>query len=106
MGAKFPFEAVYPVLGGNETSMSYKLFSLGAFTLAPFTVSAVAEQAGDGLKELLVQEGGVPMFLSNRNHVRLETYCREHLHGELKEIHGETYGKYRINWSRCSSEGN
>jgi hypothetical protein len=92
-GASFPFEAAYPVLSTPSTVMSYKLYSLGCFTLAPFSVAVTEQQQGRGMIDLLVKESGVPILAYSPYFKSLETYCDEHLHGHLKELFVKQYGE-------------
>lgn len=100
-GSAFPFEAMYPVLKQSESIMAYKLFGLGVFTLAPFSVSYAESTAGRGMIERLVSENGVPILGSNHLFGLLKIYCQERLGGTLVEVANKQYGQRNVSWRRC-----
>jgi hypothetical protein len=101
-GAAFPFEAVYPVLGATSSARSYRLYGLGVFTLAPFSISVAEQSAGRGLINRLLSEDGLLFAATERNLAMLGGYCREHLHGELKELSAQRYGEFLLGRFRCA----
>jgi hypothetical protein len=102
-GAAFPFQALYPVLGASSSAMSYRLYSLGAFTLAPFSVAAAERSAGRGLIDRLLSEDGLSFTGTELNVGMLAGYCREHLNGELKELSPQRYGEVLLRRYRCAA---
>lgn len=100
-GGSFPFEAVYPVLGAASSAMKYRFYSLGVFTLAPFSLAFTGQQTGHGMIERLVDEQGVPIIANKQRFNYLDIYCNEHLHGQLKELTAEQYGEIAISWRQC-----
>lgn len=100
-GAAFPFEVVYPVLGASSSAMSYRIYSLGALSHAPFTNTFVDKKLGRGMIDLLVKERGVPIIAYKAHFVLLEAYCRERLHGQLKELSAKQYGTIEVSQRRC-----
>lgn len=99
----FPFEAVYPVLGASFSAMSYRFFALGVFTLAPISVAFAENKAGRGMTELMVTETGVPIIANEQLFRYLETYCKEHLHGQLKELSAQQHGEIVVSRRRCEA---
>lgn len=100
-GSKFPFEENYPVLGSSSSAMSYRLYSLGALTWAPFTRSFIEQKLGRSMIDLLVKETGIPIVAYDQSLKYLEIYCKERLHGQLKELSIKTYGTVVISQRRC-----
>ena len=99
-GDVFPYEAVYPVLN-SSSAMSYKLYSLGCFTLAPFSRSVADQKAGRGLIELLGKATGVPIIADPLAFEYLKMYCNEHFNGQLKELFAKQYGKMMLRQLQC-----
>jgi hypothetical protein len=100
-GIGFPLESVYPVMGASPAAMSCHFYGLGAFTLAPFSVAFTEQQQGRGMIDLLVQEAGVPIVAQEKCLRYLETYCRERLHGEIKELSAQQLGAIVVSRRRC-----
>ncbi len=101
-GGGFPLEAVSPVLHTPSSTLSYQLYSLGVFTLAPFAVSYDEQKQGRGLVEFsLVTEKGVPIYNIGQHLGQLEIYCGEHLHGQLRELSNQRYGEGIMSQLRC-----
>jgi hypothetical protein len=99
-GGVFPFESVYPVLGKVSSVMLYRLYGLGVFMLAPFSVSFEEQNKGRGMLDLL-QTTGVPIIANDKRFGYLEIYCREHLHGQLKELARQQYGTFAVSYRQC-----
>jgi hypothetical protein len=102
-GIGFPFEAVYPVIGASPYAISCQFYGLGAFTLAPFSVAFTEQQQGRGMVDLLVKESGIPIIANERCFEYLETYCKERLHGEIKELSAQQLGTIVVSQRRCES---
>ena len=100
-GAGLPFEAIYPVLGTPYPAMSYKLYSLGGLTWAPFTRSFIEQKLGRGMIDLLVKEAGIPIVAHSQSFTYLEIYCKEHFQGQLKELSVKQYGTLAVSQRRC-----
>jgi hypothetical protein len=100
-GASFPFEASYPVLHTSRASMSYRLYGLGVFTLAPFSVAFAEQKVGRGMTDVLAGESGLPIIATEQHLGKLVIYCRERLHGDLKELSTKLYGQIRVSRHRC-----
>lgn len=103
-GGAIPFTAVYPVLRASSAAMSYRFYGLGVDTLAPNDLSFTELQAGRGMTELLVKEKGISIIANKKQFGFLEVYCREHLHGQLKELFAKKYGKIVVSQRRCEIE--
>ncbi len=102
-GVGFPLEDVYPVIGASPSEMSRQFYGLGAFTLAPFSVAFREQQQGRGMINLLAKEEGVPVVARDKCIRYLEMYCRERLHGELKELSAQRYGDIVVSRRRCEA---
>ena len=102
-GIGFPLEAVYPVMGASPSAMSFRFYGLGAFTLAPFSVAFTERQQGRGMIDLLVKETGIPIVAEQKCLGYLDTYCRERLHGEIKELSAQHYGTIVVSVRRCEA---
>lgn len=100
-GAKFPFEAVYPVLNVPSYAMSFKLYNLGWPTLPPFSHHFSDQKTGRGMTDLLVKKTGVPIIGYDECFKYLEIYCKERLHGQLKELSAKQYGEIVVSRRRC-----
>lgn len=102
-GRGFPLEDIYPVTGAAPLTPPCEFYGLGAFTLAPFSVAFREQQEGRGMIDLLVHEDGVPVVASQSCLSYLAIYCRERLHGEMKELSAQQYGPVVVNRIRCDA---
>lgn len=103
-GSAFPFEAAYPVLGQKENAVMYKLYGLGVFTLAPFSVAHAEEMVGRGMVDRLVSDHGIPILGADHLFGFLNTYCDEHWSGVLVELASQKYGQRHVSWRRCETK--
>jgi len=101
-GASLPFEALYPVLDGTGTARRFRLFSLGTFTLAPFSLAQEEFKAGRSIPDLIRSEASIPLCATPRFLEYFRTYCSEHYSGEVRATDQRTFGDVTINWTRCS----
>jgi len=83
--------------------MSLRFYGLGAFTLAPFSVAFTEQQQGRGMIDLLVKETGIPIVARQKCLRYLGTYCRERLHGEIKELSARQYGAIVVSVRQCEA---
>ena len=100
-GDAFPYESVYPVLGASSSAMSYQHYGLGTSTLAPFTVAYAEQKAGRGMMVLLTKERGIPIMVYPAYLQMLEIYCKERIHGQLREVSNKQYGAIEVSQRRC-----
>ena len=100
-GGRFPYQALYQVLDTATSTRTHPLYCLGWPTWAPNTVSYTEYQAGRDLKQRLMGKSGIPIFASEESIARLDTYCRERLHGQMKEIAVNPYGEFSVTRRRC-----
>jgi hypothetical protein len=99
-GAVFPYEAAYPVLKQSQAAMSYRLYGLGVFTLAPFSVAS-AEEKISRMTDLLVGASGIQIIANEHLFSSLHTYCKERLNGDLIELSNKQYGRVQVSRRRC-----
>lgn len=102
-GALFPFSAAYPVFTKVDTLPGYRLYSLGVFTHAPFSVSKSEQVLGGGMIERLTSQEGIPIVADKRRFDLLKIYCKEHFGGVLDELAAREYGQVVVSWRRCQS---
>lgn len=103
-GGSFPFTALYPVLAPHPAAHNHCLYSLGCFTLAPFSVAFAEQPAGRGLIERLTSPTGVPIVAHGEYLALLKPYCKTHLHGDLKTLSVQDYGALMLSWQHCEIE--
>ena len=82
-GEDFPREHAFPVLANNPNTRDIKLYGFTSYVHAPFSISAAEEKAGRGFVRRLQTEEGVPIIAQQRKLGLLDTYCKEHLNGQL-----------------------
>lgn len=98
-GGSFPYESIYPVL---TQAMSYRLYALGSFTLAPFSVSFVDDLHSPSMLERIQSPEGIGVLATPGRTDLLRTWCAEHLSGSLVETHVQHYGHLQVSWLRCA----
>lgn len=101
-GGVFPFEAAYPVLVQSQAAMTYRLYGLGVFTLAPFSVASEEEKLSR-MTDLLVGTNGIQIIANEQRFHYLHNYCKERLHGELIELSNMQYGRVQVSRRRCEA---
>jgi hypothetical protein len=101
-GDSFPFEMIYPVLGASPAAMTYRLYGLGVFTWAPFSVAFAEQGQQRSVVDRLRHSKGIPFLATDSRYVYLEKYCGEHHGGSLAEIFALALGPQRISWRKCS----
>ncbi|MEP6632909.1 MAG: hypothetical protein ABJA62_01735 [Luteimonas sp.] len=102
-GSTFPFQPMYPLLGSSPAASNFRLYSLGALTWAPYTVSYVEQMKGRGLLARLIGKDGVPIVATDRQFTFLSIYCKEHLNRELETVSVQQFGNSSIRRVRCLS---
>ncbi|WP_129442460.1 hypothetical protein [Pseudomonas sp. ACM7] len=101
-GSEFPYESLYPVLGGKElVSMDFKIYVLGVFTLAPFSLASMEQQQARGFDKLITTTNGIKIVGAKM--LLLEGYCREHFSSSLMELGRKTYGSVQVAQIRCGN---
>lgn len=100
-GKRFPFEVVYPVLQDIRSLPQLRIYSLGSFTLAPYSVAYRENAVGRGLLERLLSPVGVPIVGGDREYRLLGRYCEEHFNGRLRELAVRKYGAVIVSWRQC-----
>ncbi|SHM81274.1 hypothetical protein [Bradyrhizobium lablabi] len=83
-GASFPFEYFFPVFTRTENVKDSRIYGLGVFTLAPFSVASEDERTTRGLLARLQSEAGVPLIATSYYESLLNTYCTEHYGTHLR----------------------
>lgn len=100
-GSTFPYEAVYPVLDTVNFRKTVKLYALGAFTWAPFSVAYSMHSNQNGMIESLVKETGVWILAADGSIGLLEIYCSENFAADLEEVETLTLEKKHLGRFRC-----
>ncbi|MHC8349693.1 hypothetical protein ACYZT7_09990 [Pseudomonas sp. RT4P38] len=101
-GGELPFESLYPVLGGSElVSKEFKIYALGVFTLAPFSLASMEQQQSRGFDKLVTTTDGIKIVGANKQ--LLEGYCREHFASSLMELGRKAYGSVHVVQVRCGN---
>ncbi len=103
-GAVFPFEAAYPVLRQFDSALAYRLYALGVFTHAPFSVAYGEQVTGQGMIDRLTSQSGIPIAANEQRFSFLTIYCRERLGGVLHELATQQYGQRHVSWRRCETK--
>jgi hypothetical protein len=83
-GASLPFEYIFPVFTRETDMRDTRIYGLGVFTLAPFSVPTADERAGNGLLTRLRSEAGIPLIADSQLLPLLDTYCNEHFGTPLR----------------------
>lgn len=102
-GGVFPFEKVYPVLGASPAAMSYRLYGLGVFTWAPFSIPYAEHEAGWDMIDRLRDKGGLPIVVNDAWIGNLKTYCSDRLQGRLVVVSSEHFGRVNMSRLRCGA---
>ncbi|WP_397451936.1 hypothetical protein [Pseudomonas sp. NA-150] len=100
-GAGFPFEAAYAPL--TPLASSLRLYGLGVFTLAPFSVASQDQKNGDGIIDLLKKGIAIPIVGTEQNFASLGKYCEEHLNRKLMPYKPQTIDQVQVTWIRCEA---
>lgn len=103
-GAIFPFEALYPVLRQSDSALAYRLYTLGVFTNAPFSVAYAEQAVGRGMVDRLTSQSGIPIVANKQCFDLLTIYCKERLGGVLQELAVQKYGQVDVSWRRCETK--
>lgn len=82
-GGAFPYQSVFPLLDCDAAHRRIRLYVMGVFNPAPFSVAAEDERAGYGMIRRLLSPEGVPIISTSANLDLLAGYCRERLKGKL-----------------------
>lgn len=99
-GAGFPYEAAYPAFASVKPSL--KMYGLGVFTLAPFSVAFSEQKKQRSMITMLSLEDGLPVIGAEKNLALLDIYCNERLHGSFVKLHTERIDQIQIDWWRCN----
>jgi hypothetical protein len=98
-GSDFPYEAVFPPFRNSAEVRRLRIYPLGVFTRAPFSVAATEENVGFGLVKRLRSPAGLPVIAAPASIDLLRTYCAEHWEGKLKDaeiIHNRSFTVRRL----------
>jgi hypothetical protein len=102
-GGSFPFEYVFPVFTRQENVQDTRIYGLGVFTLAPFSVASEDERTTRGLLARLQSEAGVPLIATNYYESLLSTYCIEHYGAHLRLTALTKTGLWEIKNASCTA---
>ncbi|QDM33298.1 hypothetical protein FNL55_19490 [Tardiphaga sp. vice352] len=83
-GGSFPFQYAFPVFTREPDVRQTRIYGLGVFTLAPFSVASADERSGRGLLERLRSSPGIPLISTTDYQSLLNTYCIEHFGSPLR----------------------
>jgi hypothetical protein len=100
-GASFPFEYAFPPLREIKSARAPKIYGLGVFTLAPFSVGSSEYTAGRGLVQRLQSPEGMPTIALQNNVEMLRKYCLERLGKHLTETSTRETPSFTIRQLRC-----
>lgn len=103
-GGLFPYEAAYPVLRKFDAALAYRLYPLGVFTHAPFSVAYSEQVSGRGMIDRLTSQRGMPIVANEQRFDLLSIYCKERLGGVLHELATQEYGQVVVSWRRCETK--
>ena len=103
-GSAFPYESIYTVLDASHTTRAYRMYGLGVFTLAPFSVGIAETRTGNGIIARLASAEGVRMIADQRQIDLLSVYCVEHFGTKLEELPTPPLGKLRVSRQRCRNQ--
>ncbi|NML47782.1 hypothetical protein HHL11_28800 [Ramlibacter sp. G-1-2-2] len=97
-GSNFPFEWIYAPLVRHQERLPARIYALGAFTLAPFSVACAEARTGRDMMTRLRGPDGVLMLASDWALDRMSVHCREHFGGKLgaEMVHLYPWGALRI----------
>lgn len=101
-GGEFLYELTFPLLSADPGPRNIRLYALDALMLAPFSVATAEEMAGHGMIERLRSAGGVPIIAPQNKMNMLRIYCKEHLHGQLRETASYPTQSFPIRQMRCN----
>jgi hypothetical protein len=85
-GVGLPIESIFPLMAKDPHFRGLRIYPLGVFTHAPFSVATAEEKAGRGMIDRLRSVAGVSIIASQHNLDQLHLWCREHLNGQFREI--------------------
>lgn len=100
-GSDLPFDLIYPVLRMSEKAKELKIFSLGAFALAPFTNSYVDQKNNEGLIKKFVSNDGVVIVAQDAAIELIKNYCIENLNGVFLEAENTKIEEIKIRKVQC-----
>ncbi|WP_455921241.1 hypothetical protein [Pseudomonas putida] len=103
-GAMFPYESAYPVKLKQAEASWLKFYSLGAFTLAPFSRAYALEHSNLGFINRLQASAGIALVANPAQIGVLTVYCHERLGGTLESLGSQAYGAVNLTRYRCVPE--
>jgi hypothetical protein len=98
-GAALPYEAIFPVLGDINQMSKKKIYALGAFTWAPFSLAYTEQQVGRGFQTLFSRGEGVPVIGVLP---LLGVYCKERMNGNLTMRPLRSFGSSELTMLKCN----
>jgi hypothetical protein len=102
-GASFPFESAFSVFTRRENVQNTRIYGLGVFTLAPFSVASEDERTNRGLLARLRSEAGVPLIATSYYESLLDTYCDEHYGTRLRLTASAKTSLWEIKNASCTA---
>lgn len=83
-GASLPFQYIFPVFTREADVRDTRIYGLGVFTRAPFSVPPADERNGKGMLARLRSEAGVQLIAASHEQSLLNIYCVEHYGAPLR----------------------
>lgn len=100
-GSAFPFQYAFPVLTNKLKNHEIRLYGLGVFTRAPFSVATAEEGKGLGFIRRLCTSEGITIMASQADLQALRCYCVEHVLGELRVLDLYTTSSIKVQQVQC-----
>lgn len=85
-GAGIPLEYIFPLLASDARARRVRLYPLGVFTLAPFSVAAAEGAAGRGFIPRVTSPAGMLVVANPSNLDELGIWCAERFNGSLRSV--------------------
>ena len=104
-GASLPFQYVFPVFTREADLRDTRIYGLGVFTLAPFSVPTADERAGKGLLARLQSEAGIELIAVEQDQSLLNIYCIEHYGTPLRLTVAKKTEMWTVMNANCAHTG-
>jgi hypothetical protein len=102
-GVGLPMEVIYTLFSKRAESSMLRIFPLGVFTHAPFSVAVADSNGGRGFIERMRSPEGLSIMASPDNLSRLGIWCTEHLHGSYRNTEIYASSSLSLNKVWCTA---